>query len=91
MAYQWRDYDPAIARFNKIDRFAEKYQSLTPYHFTANNPIFFREIAGDSINVSDLQNQNSAALNRLDNDLESKTGLDTVSYTHLTLPTILLV
>jgi len=49
VAYQWRDYDPAIGRFNKIDRFAEKYYSLTPYHFTANNPILYNEIAGDSI------------------------------------------
>ncbi|MFY0604503.1 MAG: hypothetical protein JXQ93_11165 [Flavobacteriaceae bacterium] len=48
-AYQWRDYDPAIGRFFKIDRFAEKYQSITPYHFAANNPIFFKEIKGDSI------------------------------------------
>ena len=48
-AYQWRDYDPAIARFNKIDRFSEKYFDLTPYHFGANNPIYFREIAGDSL------------------------------------------
>lgn len=48
-AFQWRDYDPAIARFNKIDRFAEKYYSITPYHFAANNPVFFNEIAGDSI------------------------------------------
>jgi RHS repeat-associated protein len=48
-AYQWRDYDPAIGRFNKIDRFAEKYYSVTPYHFSANNPVFFMEINGDSI------------------------------------------
>jgi len=53
-AYQWRDYDPAIARFNKIDRFAEKYQSINPYHFTANNSLFFREIKGDSINVNEI-------------------------------------
>jgi RHS repeat-associated protein len=53
-AFQWRDYDPAIARFNKIDRFAEKYENTTPYHFSANNPIFFREIKGDSINVAEL-------------------------------------
>jgi len=52
--YQWRDYDAAIARFNNIDRFAEKYHSLTPYHFTANNPMFFREIAGDSLNTSEI-------------------------------------
>ncbi|BDW93356.1 hypothetical protein MACH07_21880 [Flagellimonas marinaquae] len=49
VAYQWRDYDPAIGRFNKIDRFAEKYVHLTPYHFAANNPNFFREINGDSL------------------------------------------
>jgi len=48
-AFGWRDYDPAIGRFNKIDRFAEKYYSVTPYHFSANNPIFFKEINGDSI------------------------------------------
>lgn len=31
---------------------------MTPYHFTANNPIYFREIAGDSINVTDLYAKN---------------------------------
>ncbi|WP_208295873.1 DUF6443 domain-containing protein [Maribacter caenipelagi] len=51
LAYQWRDYDPAIGRFNKIDRFAEKYYSHSPYHFAANNPIMFVDIKGDSINV----------------------------------------
>ena len=43
------DYDPVIARFNKIDRFAEKYYSISNYAFTANNPILHNEIAGDSI------------------------------------------
>jgi RHS repeat-associated protein len=65
-AYQWRDYDPAIGRFNKIDRFSETYQSMTPYHFSANNPIFFREIAGDSINISDLykKDENGEYINK---------------------------
>jgi len=58
LAFGWRDYDPAIARFNKIDRFAEKYRSMNPYQFTANNPIFFREIAGDSINITELYKKN---------------------------------
>ena len=48
-AFQWRDYDPAIGRFNKIDRFAIQYESHTPYGFTKNNPIRYREVAGDSI------------------------------------------
>src|SRR5690606_22183436 len=60
-AYQWRDYDPAIARFNKIDRFSEKYYSISPYAFTANNPIYFKEIKGDSINVADLRDKNPDA------------------------------
>ncbi|WP_298311017.1 DUF6443 domain-containing protein [uncultured Aquimarina sp.] len=49
IAYGQRDYDPAIGRFNKIDRFAEKYHSETPYHFTKNNPLIYREIQGDSV------------------------------------------
>lgn len=52
LAFQWRDYDPAIARFNKIDRFAEKYAGLSPYNFTANNPIHYSEVKGDSIKVA---------------------------------------
>ncbi len=44
IAFGWRDYDPATARFNKIDRFAEKYSSMSTYQFAANNPIYFREI-----------------------------------------------
>ena len=56
-AYQWRDYDPAIARFNKIDRFANKYDNLTPYHFSANNPIYYKEVRGDSINVAQQYQQ----------------------------------
>lgn len=51
--YEWRDYDPARARFDNIDRFASKYDELTPYHFSANNPIYYREIKGDSIKVAE--------------------------------------
>ena len=59
LAYGWRDYDPAIGRFNKIDRFAEKYLSISPYNYTANNPIRFVDIAGDSINLGNLYSKNS--------------------------------
>jgi len=50
-AYGWRDYDPAIGRFNKIDRFAEKYTSITPYNYALNNPSYFIDVKGDSIAV----------------------------------------
>ena len=74
-AFQWRDYDPAIGRFNKIDRFAEKYYSVSNYTFTANNPIFFNEIKGDSLDVSTALKQDRKSLTKIVKDLQSKTGL----------------
>ncbi|WP_281925859.1 RHS repeat-associated core domain-containing protein, partial [Flavobacterium collinsii] len=79
-AFGWRDYDPTIARFLKIDRFSEKYSELTPYNFTANSPLIYREIAGDSINVSRLMGfdrvTNGNATQRIINDLNAITGLN---------------
>lgn len=48
-AYGWRDYDPTIGRFNKIDRFAEKYHRYTPYGYAGNNPVLVNDIQGDSL------------------------------------------
>ena len=50
-AYGWRDYDPAVGRFLKIDRFAEKYPERTPYNYAANNPVNYIDVAGDSIQI----------------------------------------
>lgn len=73
-AFQWRDYDPVIGRFNKIDRFAEKYVSHSPYVFTKNNPVFYREIKGDSINLANLRDNNKEAYDKLINQLQDFTG-----------------
>ncbi|WP_062061805.1 M91 family zinc metallopeptidase [Aquimarina longa] len=68
IAYQWRDYDPAIARFNKIDRFSEKYENLTPYHYGANNPMYYVDIQGDSLWIrhkgNDILYQNGGVYNK---------------------------
>ena len=48
-----RDYDPLIGRPLKADRFSEKYPSLSPYHYAANNPILFVDVNGDSIWIND--------------------------------------
>jgi hypothetical protein len=42
------------ARFLSTDRFADKYPSMNPYQYTANNPIVFIDVNGDSIDVSSL-------------------------------------
>jgi len=67
IAFGWRDYDPATARFNKIDRFAEKYSSMSTYQFAANNPLMFKEIQGDSlvaVTLTGLNRENPIAKKR---------------------------
>jgi Effector protein len=61
-AYGWRDYDPAIGRFMKIDRFAEKYHKLTPYGYAGNNPILINDVQGDSLWISFGRNNQNRAL-----------------------------
>ena len=43
--------------FMTIDRFAEKYYSLSPYSFAAGNPIFYNDINGDSLWINFGNNQ----------------------------------
>ncbi|WP_455963819.1 RHS repeat-associated core domain-containing protein, partial [Bacteroides bouchesdurhonensis] len=47
--YGARQYDAAIGRFMKVDRYSEKYLSLSPYQYGANNPVNNIEVNGDSI------------------------------------------
>ncbi len=50
--YGARHYQAEIGRFTKVDRYAHKYFSLSPYHYGANNPVNFIDINGDSLHVS---------------------------------------
>lgn len=79
-AFGWRDYDPAIGRFNRLDRFSEKYNELTPYNYSANSPLIYREIAGDSINVSKLMGYdkvtNGNTTQKIIDNLKTITGLN---------------
>ena len=47
--YGARHYDAALGRFTTNDRFAEKYHSLSPYQYGANNPVNTIDINGDSL------------------------------------------
>jgi RHS repeat-associated protein len=49
--YGARMYDEQIGRFHTQDRFSEKYNFLTPYHYGADNPINFIDVNGDSLTV----------------------------------------
>jgi RHS repeat-associated protein len=41
--YGSRVYDSRIGRFLSVDPLQAKYASMTPYHFTVNNPIMFMD------------------------------------------------
>ncbi|MEQ9426856.1 MAG: RHS repeat-associated core domain-containing protein [Cyclobacteriaceae bacterium] len=53
--YGARMYMPDLGRFFTHDRFAEKYLDLTPYHYAANNPIYYVDVNGDSLIVNGTQ------------------------------------
>ena len=41
-----RWYDPAILRWNGVDKLAEKYKPVSPYSFCLNNPIRYVDLDG---------------------------------------------
>ncbi|EJL65540.1 RHS repeat-associated core domain-containing protein [Flavobacterium sp. CF136] len=51
-AMDYRQYDNALGRFNSIDAMSEKFPALSPYSFSANNPILLNDPSGKDWSIS---------------------------------------
>jgi RHS repeat-associated protein len=52
-----RYYASAFGRFTTTDRFADKYPSLSPYHYTKNNPATLVDVNGDTVRAETEEEQ----------------------------------
>lgn len=50
----FRQFDMALGRFHGVDKMAAHNYNLTPYHFGANNPIYFADPTGLLQNAPDF-------------------------------------
>jgi len=72
-----RDIDPFVPVFPAIDRFSEKYFSMSPYQFTTGNPVLYVDINGDSI-VNPHKSELQAIADDLNRIYSQKYGEDNV-------------
>ena len=77
--YGARYMTPIISLFLNTDRFREKYPFLSAYNFCKGNPIKFKDINGDSLNMNNvimMDRLNSTNnMEQIEKDLKMITGL----------------
>lgn len=70
--YGARYYDNQLGMWLSVDPFSDKYPSLTPYNFVANNTLSLVDPDGNKIYVADM---NESTRNKMVADLSEITGL----------------
>ncbi len=77
--YGARYMAPIISLFLNTDRFMEKYPFLSAYNFCKGNPIKFKDINGDSLNMNNVimmdRQYSTNNMEQIEKDLKMITGL----------------
>ncbi|MCI0698444.1 hypothetical protein L0337_41405, partial [candidate division KSB1 bacterium] len=61
----FRPYDGLMGRWVIMDPLAQKYPSLSPYNYAANNPVLFIDANGDTIDYSALNKEQRKSFDEL--------------------------
>ncbi|MGI0016429.1 MAG: RHS repeat domain-containing protein, partial [Nitrososphaera sp.] len=61
----FRPYDGLMGRWLVMDPLAQKYPSLSPYNYAANNPVLFIDANGDTIDYSALNKEQRKSFDQL--------------------------
>ena len=78
-----RMYDPRVGRWLSRDPAFKKYVDLSPYGFTANNPIIFVEIDGRVFDLSNLTKGQKKAYLKKVNNLKNQSKIFDYYYSYL--------
>ncbi|MCF8358450.1 MAG: hypothetical protein K9H26_06800, partial [Prolixibacteraceae bacterium] len=68
------NYDPALIIWRSVDPRAEKYYSLSPFSYCANNPILLVDPEGDTIRVAESLLDNEMAYRAYQTFINSEEG-----------------